>query len=358
MKICTITCHDVYNAGASLQAYALAAYLRDQGHDVRIIDYKPDYLSRHFSLRVIGNPRYDKPLVREAYLLAKLPGRLRAKYSLRKRRYDAFRRDFLSLTRRYNSVDELRADPPRADAYFAGSDQIWNTFFSNGKDSAFYLDFAPAENIKASYAASFATEDVPDAWKAQIGEWLSKLDAISVRESSGVGIVEKLGLTAVQVVDPVFLLSADEWRKIAAGKPAEPYVLVYDFDGNAQIEQEAKRLAAQYGLKIFALQKLSYADRCIMDMGPREFVSLVAGASYVVSNSFHATAFSLIFRRPFMVYDRQEKINTRMRDLMGSVGLSDRKKADDPLDWDMVQASLDRQIEASKDFIAGVLDGR
>lgn len=87
MNIKTITCHDVYNAGASLQAYALSAYLRQQGHHVQIIDYKPDYLSRHFSLTTVGNEKFNRPLIREAYLLAKLPERLRAKYSLRKRIY-------------------------------------------------------------------------------------------------------------------------------------------------------------------------------------------------------------------------------------------------------------------------------
>lgn len=356
MKICTITCHDVYNAGASLQAYALAAYLRQQGHDVRIIDYKPDYLSRHFSLNVIGNPRYDRPGVREVYLLAKLPGRLLARYGLRKRRYDAFRRRFLPLTRRYGSAEELRADPPEADAFLAGSDQIWNPSFPNGKDPAFYLDFVPEGRIKASYAASFAVPAVPDEWRPQIRAWLRRLDAVSVRESSGVRIAEDLGVPgAVQVTDPVFLLDAEIWRALAAKKPTEPYILVYDFDGSPQIEQEARRLSSKYGWKIVAMQKLSYADRCMSDAGPREFLSLVDGAAYVLSNSFHATAFSLIFQRPFLVFDRKENINTRMHDLIESVGLSQRTHADDPIDWRAVQARLREKICDAKAYIAAVL---
>lgn len=73
MKIKTITCHDVYNFGASLQAYALAAYLKECNHDVQIIDYKPEYLSRHYSLTAVTNPRFNRPILRELYLLAKLP---------------------------------------------------------------------------------------------------------------------------------------------------------------------------------------------------------------------------------------------------------------------------------------------
>ena len=154
MKIRTITCHDVYNVGASLQAYALQTYLKSLGHDVKIIDYKPDYLSKHYRLDVVGNPKYDKPFVREAYLLAKLPERLHA--LPRKKTFDSFTAKHLDLTRRYTSNEELQADPPEADVFFAGSDQIWNPLFPNGKDPAFYLDFA-LHGIRASYAASFAS---------------------------------------------------------------------------------------------------------------------------------------------------------------------------------------------------------
>lgn len=136
MKIKTITCHDVYNVGASLQAYALVTYLRKLGHDAQIIDYKPDYLSNHYPLWGLGNPAYDKPVIRELYNLAKLPGRLKARNG--KAEYDRFTAEFLPLTpRRYTSNDDLKQNPPEADVYFAGSDQIWNCFFPNGKDPAF-----------------------------------------------------------------------------------------------------------------------------------------------------------------------------------------------------------------------------
>ena len=137
MIIKTITCHDVYNLGASLQAYALQTYLQKQGHEVEIIDYKPDYLSGHFKLWGVYNPVYDKPFIRLLYLLAKLPGRLMA--LRRKKAFDVFTKNYLHLTRRYHSNDELKKDPPIADAYIAGSDQIWNTVFKNGRDPAFYL---------------------------------------------------------------------------------------------------------------------------------------------------------------------------------------------------------------------------
>ncbi len=116
----------------------------------------------------------------------------------------------------------MKQNPPEADVYFAGSDQIWNCFFPNGKDPAFYLDFAPAGSVRASYAASFAMDDIPEEWKPDVKRRLSGLDHISVRESSGAAIVERLGIPgAVQVMDPVFLLDSEAWASIEKTVPKQ-----------------------------------------------------------------------------------------------------------------------------------------
>ena len=150
MNSYTITCHDVYNAGASLQAYALQQYLISLGIDNKIIDYKPDYLSRHYSLTTIDNPKFNKGVLKYVYLTAKFPRRFINLCGLKKKRFDQFRNKYLILTEnRYNSNEDLKNSLPEADIYIAGSDQIWNTLFNNGKDPAFYLDFAPDDKIKA-----------------------------------------------------------------------------------------------------------------------------------------------------------------------------------------------------------------
>lgn len=357
MKIKTITCHNVYNAGASLQAYALATYLQSLGHEVEIIDYVPDYLV-HYRLSGVANPAYDKPVARELYNLAKLPGRLRARYGRRKKAFDQFSARYLPLTERhYSSYAELLENPPEADVFFAGSDQIWNTLFQNGKDPAFYLQFAPAGSIRASYAASFATQTIAPQYQTQTMEWLKELDHISVREASALEILAELGISCgVAVADPVFLLSQQEWEELCPDKSTgEPYVLVYDFDGNPGIRQAAQTLAAAHKLKIYTLQKLDYGDRCVADAGPIEFVQLIRGASYVLSNSFHATAFSLLFHRPFFAFDREEGINTRMRDLISRVNLEARVRPEDPIPWNPVQQKLDEYIAFSKEYIHSIL---
>lgn len=365
MIVKTITCHDVYNVGAGLQAYALSEYLRELGNNVEIIDYKPDYLSNHFPLWGHVNPVFDKPIVRELYCFAKLPGRIKQYKSRRKKEFDSFKKDYLKCTQRYSSFDELKNNPPKADIIFAGSDQIWNTFFQNGKDASFYLDFVPQGTIRAAYAGSFATDELAPEWKNQVKEWLSKMDYISVRESSGLNILNDIGITnATQVLDPVFLLDKSHWETICENLDLnEKYLLFYDFDNSEQAGKKAKKIAKEKGLKIYSLLQNPYADRCFENYGPRAFVTLVKNAEFVFSNSFHATAFSLIFEKQFTVFNRNEKINTRMRDIVTIMGIENHLITNDfnakinNIDYSIVSKIRDKNIKLSKAYLDKVLSG-
>lgn len=362
MKIKTITCHDVYNVGASLQAYALIQYLKSLGHDAEIIDYTPDYL-RHFTLFGSVSGKYNYPLIRQAYHIAKLPGRIMARHSQRKKEYDLFKHKFLPVTdKSYHSNTELKQNPPLADVFFAGSDQIWNTLFPNGKDPAFYLDFVPDNAVRASYAASFATESLEDNTEQKVSQWLKKLDFISVRESSGVKIVQQLGLNAVQVLDPVFLLDENSWIRIEKNLGLnQPYILYYDFDNNERMCEFAVKYAEKVHCKIYSILPSKIADRCFAHEGPDSFVYLVRNAEAVISNSFHATAFSIIFKKQFFVFNREERINTRMQDMLESLGLLDRLLLNGEINEELkifyprVVVKLSRQIDKSKEFIDTVL---
>ena len=361
MQIKTITCHDVYNHGASLQAYALQTYLSSLGHDVEIIDYKPDYLSGHYNLWAISNPIFDMPVVKQLYLLAKLPGRL---ISLRRRwKFDKFTREYLHLTpQRYHSSEELKANPPQADVYIAGSDQIWNTLFQNGRDAAFYLDFAPKTAKRITYAASFATKDVVEEFKPFVRRMLQGLDCISLREKVSLPLLESLGRNdGVSVCDPVFLLSRQQWNELipTPKENHEPYLLVYDSDHSQRLKDAAVQIAKSRNLRIYNISafRLSYADRDYWCSGPFDFVRLIRDAEFVVSNSFHATAFSLIFHREFCVVNRTEAINERMLSLLEQYGLQGRmitsSVADlsSAIDYHMVQSKMDDDIMASKQYL-------
>ena len=323
MKIRTITCHDVYNSGASLQAYALQKFISDLGHDVAIINYKPNYLSAHFSITDISNPLYKRNiLLKLAYLSLKLPGRLLAR--IKKSRFDSFQKKHLKITdTKYNTNAELCHNPPFADVYIAGSDQIWNTLYLNGCDASFYLNFAPDCSKKISYAASFAGSKVDDKYKPFVKKELANLDTIAVREFDALDILDDLGFhNSCCVCDPVFLLSQKEWEDFAPINHEKKYLLIYDFEHNPEVHTLAQKLASENNWNIYVVNtNLSYADRNFPYAGPLEFLSLIKHAQFVISNSFHATAFSLIFKKNFAVIKRNENINSRMLSILNHLNL-------------------------------------
>lgn len=341
MKIKTITCHDCYNLGASLQAFALQYYLNAQGHDVQIIHYKPDYLSNHFNLWSVNNPIYDLPVVKQLYLIAKLPNRIKS--LSHKRVFDQFTAKYLKLTKRYNSYEELKADPPAAEVYIAGSDQIWNTSFPNGRDAAFYLDFGFNANLekarqikRISYAASFSTSDISPEYREFVIKGLKNFDCVSIRERTSLSLLRSLGRPdGVAVCDPVFLLSKDEWISILQQdsmkakdlySTSEKYILVYLTDRSDVIKEIALKMKIKMGWKIYVVGsfKEKWADKNFDNAGPLDFVRLINNAQYVISNSFHGTAFSLILEKNFCVINRQEDINERMKSILSDYDLEER----------------------------------
>ncbi|MBS0176531.1 MAG: polysaccharide pyruvyl transferase family protein [Nitrospira sp.] len=358
MKIATITCHDVYNYGASLQAYALMHYLEGRGHQAEIIDYKPDYLSGHYQLLAAESPLVGNSRVKVVlYVLAKLPGRLLSRR--RKWAFDRFRDSHLKLTAtRYGSFAELRDNPPQADCFIAGSDQIWNTLRPNGKDPAFYLMFAPAGAIRASYAASIATDVVADSDQPLMRDGVSALDHVSVRESTAVELLAQMGIGNIShVLDPVFLLSKESWNRIGPDRHDDGYVLVYDFDASDEVERIATELAQARGLRIYSISqgRYDYADRKFPHAGPAEFVSLIRDAQVVVTNSYHAIVFSLIFGVDFYTAGRTENINSRMSDLLVQFGLEMSSLIDMRETKERVSVILEARLRKSEQYLSEVL---
>lgn len=321
MKICTITSHDAYNYGASLQAYALMCYLQQQGHDVSIIDYKPEYTTRRYNYRWV-NPEsgfHKYWMTRVAYRILKFTQR---QFTLkRKEAFDQFTHEYLNLTRKYESNEELKQHPPLADAYIVGSDQVWNSFYDAGKDPAFYLDFAPTESLRISYAASFSITSLPAEAKLFAKENLQKLNAIAVREEHALAILNDLGLEGTWVLDPTFLLPVEFWKKrLVPFLKKEPYLLIYDFEGNKLLKKFAVQLARQKGIKIYAINDtypLTYADKNFGKAGPKEFITLIYHCDYFISNSFHGSVFSILFNKKFFIFPRnRHQVNSRMESLL------------------------------------------
>ena len=188
MKIRTITCHHSYNHGAMLQAFALVRYLQSQGHDAAVIDYQPDYMPTHkVDPGYVSVGFYSIFGIRHLYGWYKriqAPKR-KIHYELEQNRRNAFEvffNKFIPVTpNKYVKVKQLRDNPPEADLYIAGSDQIWNTNLNNGRDAAFYLDFGSPKR-RISYAASFAIKSLSRRFSGSVRRRLANFDAISLRE--------------------------------------------------------------------------------------------------------------------------------------------------------------------------------
>lgn len=319
MKICTITCQNADNHGARLQCFALAYWLKKEGNEVEVIDYQPDYM-RGPKLWYV--PRNIKEYVK---FFVRIPERLCA--VKRHKVFSEFSQKYIPLTKVYNNIDELRNDPPMADMYLAGSDQIWNPTFRNGTDPAYYLDFGPKNILRKSFAASFAVSSIEDVQKRLwIKDNLKRFDKITVREQSALKILKDLGYDGVLQDDPVFLLNREEWNKVLdleeswkeLGIKDEKYVLIYDFFLSNEIKSVALEYKKRNNCKIFSVchKSLSYADKNFVYATPNDFVNLIKHACCVISNSFHGTCFAMIYNVPYVVVDRPDGLNARMRDLL------------------------------------------
>lgn len=368
MKIKTITCHNVYNYGASLQAHALMDYLARLGHQVEIIDYMPSYIRKNLSLWAIGKRWNRNLLIKMAFYAYVVP--IRLLQTKTRKKFARFNNSYLKLTKRYNSFEELKDDSPQADVFFCGSDQIWNTQICNGLDPAFYCGFAGKDSIRASYAASFSISSLPDADKPFVKAQLQKMDFISVREKSGLNILKDLGIeNGIVVLDPVFLKSKEEWLKMCYKPKYKSYILVYDQENNSAIKSIALHLSKKEKKPIVAFKDLyprSYAHYQERYAGPIDFISLIAYADIVITNSFHCMAFSTIMNKSFYVIPRtHQKVNSRMRDFLQSLDISNRiidgkqtLEKTSEIDYKYVNLALSEMRKKSIDYIKVCLSSR
>lgn len=315
MKTATITLHDTDNCGSSLQAYALQCFLSHNGIENEIIDYVPAYTKNN------GHP--IKTFVRKI-IYHKVTQK-------REQKFASFVHNNLKLTKiHYTTLEQLRNNPPQADCFITGSDQLWNSMYLCGQDPAFYLNFTAKKKI--AYAVSVGREQIPNSNLDIIKKNVTGFQWISVREKTSVKQLDSLELESGQVqyvCDPVLLNPVQCYEKIRGERMCqEKYILVYlaqDVDIQLlenYIQNLKNKLSAEI---VFAG---SYRRKCtcdyhFKDMSPSEFLSLIYYADYIVSNSFHATIFSLLYKKQFATILPLEN-SIRIKDLLDTIGLADR----------------------------------
>lgn len=346
MKVLTITCHRPYNYGAVLQAYALQHYLITQGVETAIIDYLPNYQYK----RKEGNF-----LIRQIWFLYRLPD-----FIVGKRVFGKFISDNIILTKQYKSLEDLESSPPIADGIIAGSDQIWN--YNLHKDDVYYISFALDNCFKASYAASIAQDVIPENLKPKYIQRLQGFKKIAVREKTAENLLKGLGFKNVStVLDPVYLLSAQEWvNNIADSSFLEKdYILMYAFNCTKEIANYARNLANKMNKKFYIINTMvnDYRFRCdhhFWNCTPNRFVSLFKNADIIVTNSFHGLSFSIIFKKQVHVFSKHTGGNSRLFDLMKELNLPNCKD-DFWINYDEVYKILNEKIKISKNIISEII---
>ena len=221
------------------------------------------------------------------------------------------------LTKRYTQYSELKAAAAGFDVFMVGSDQVWNPHYLCGKDPAYYLSFTNSPN-KLSYASSIGTSSLSESEIKELIQKTSQFKSISLRENESVQMLHQAGDTRSQyVLDPVFLHDVGFYRAIQSKKKESGYILAYIMQKDPFIAEVTEAIAKKLNKKV--IQIGGFASKCTCDKfprsaGPAEFLSLIDGADFVVTSSFHGTAFSHIYHKQFavvhlMIYHLYLRIN-------------------------------------------------
>lgn len=357
MNIAIISRYDWEYNGTALQSYALAEYLHSCGHQVHIIDYQPRYL-RHY--REMQHRRRPKVLCL-LHRLRLLPKQITVRFCGSRRRIRRFRHIYLPMTPCYRSSRALRRQPPKADLYLT-TGTVWNAWKREGRDSAFYLTFAPRRTKKAAYAVSAASLAFPEQRQEQLRQWIKSFDAVGIREASGVRLLQKLGITAQSVCDPIFLLHPMQWKPLCTEVRARcPYVLVCDYDNNEALWRIAVQLKRQRGYQIVSVIPHMQAD-IYCDHGPQDMLTHIRSAAFVLTNSYTALCLSVLYEREFVVFLRQEHTNSRLYDFLERLKLSDRLYHADEKPWEQrtdyqtARQQLYKWIRESKTYLKNLIE--
>lgn len=356
-KIGILTFHRALSYGAMLQAYALQNFMLELGIDNEIVDYECKYMVDHYqkNFRVTnGNP------------IKGLGWNLLTVNGIRKERKtrDEFVAKHFKLSEAYDASN-IHNVADKYSAFITGSDQVWSPKCV-GFDPVYFLNFAKP-NQKFSYAASIASKTIPDNLKAEYKNRLTDFQACSVREESAVEIVKDLsGKDAFVNIDPTLLLTKEKWDKLATNVLNEPYIFLFTVLKPKNLIDYALELSRKTGLKVIYLNKaklrkdsaLTYMDPVTAD----KFIGLIKNADYVCTNSFHGTAFSIIYHKNFIVEtETVQGRNIRSEELMKRLGLEKRimnsdSKADIEAlsDWDYVEEQLQVEREKSKDYLLNI----
>lgn len=322
--VSVITLNSVKNYGSVLQTYATQSILQESGFDVSIVNYiKPGSSNRELTTTWIKNSNKNALLVG----IALQPTIARWKYV-----FGRFTKNYLRLSDyKYQTEADFVGHPIVADAYCVGSDQVWNSSWNHGIIRPFYLSYAPESAFKFSFSSSIGKSKLDEWEKSETNSLLKEFNRISVREDNAVSILNEIGISnSVNIIDPTLLQTKQFWEELSENvKPLhEEYLLIYQLNANNEFDRYAEKIAKKMGLKLVRLctryDQAFKPGKPVLIPSVEQFVSLFQHAKFVLTDSFHGTAFSIKFNIPFIsVYPHH--FSSRIESILRLTGLEKRR---------------------------------
>ena len=361
MKIGILTFQNAVNYGAVLQTYALQNTVEKLGADAKVINYQCEKV----------NSLYDPfPKTKNAKkLISNILWYKRKKH--KKEEFEKFSDKYLKLTeKKYYTKKDLEETNDMFDLFITGSDQIWRAESTNF-DTTYFLDFVKDNRKKYSYAASFGSDKVEDKYKEEYAKMLNEYNMISVREKQGQSIVKDLINKEARIdLDPTFLLKKEDWQKIEK-KPNEQkrYIILFIIRKSEKIFRFAEKLAKQKDCELIYIsndRKKEVNAKYVGGISPEEWLGYIDNAEYVITNSFHGTAFSIIYQKNFFLelQPPPAKANARLENIMDMLGLREREiingdnaNISKQIDYIKVEKILEEQSTKSIEYLKEIIKG-
>lgn len=367
-----------HNFGSILQTYALQIAVRNLGCDVQIFRYKERLLAK---IKRFKNSEYAISRLKSIYKMFVMNMWHSKQKSMLQQRslvFQNFINSKLIFSKSCTSKRELNSLCSDYNVVLLGSDQVWHPM--NLFMDFFTLTFVPDNITKGAYAPSFGVSRIPNSYRGAYKKYISRIEYVSSREMAGVKLVKELtGRDVPMVCDPTLLLTASDWDKCLSDKVKyeDKYVFCYFIGNNPNQRRLVKEYALKYNFKIVALLHIDeyiaadeeYADYTPYNVGPLEFLYLIKHSECVMTDSFHATVFSLQFHKLFYTFNRFENgkgnsTSSRIDSLLGTVNLMERKVSNgatigmlsaNSIDYSCVDELLVKFRESSVDYLRSIL---
>jgi hypothetical protein len=368
IKVLVITMHSIKNYGSVLQTLATQEKLKEFGADVMFANFIRRNVLDSNIIKSWGSSS-KKPRSKAKKLITSV-----VLYPTVKRWckiFNGFLKEHINVVGEVSTTQEdLIKTIPEADVYCTGSDQVWNSGWNSGILKPYFLDFAPEGKRLISYSASFGKSELEEWEKPETKKLLQRYNCISVREKSGISILEDLGINnAIHLLDPTLVVDEAFWKKYIKRRVIkERYILIYQLNANKEFDRYAKNLADKKGLKLIRLctrfDQIIKTGKSVAVPTVNEWLSLFYYADHIITDSFHGTAFSINFKKNVIaIYPKNyggridsilELVHMKERHL---TDYSDFSIADKEIDYEKVNKILSIERKKADEFLKEALFG-